>query len=239
MVYCKVHDLCSLECILNRPHIILVHGMWMTGIDMSLLRYRLRRYGYQVSLFSYPSVRLSLTQNAERLNKFVQSIARSQCGAHSGDALHFVAHSLGGLLIRQLFHDYPQQRPGRVVTLGTPHQGSMVVKRLSRYRMWRALFGKSLHHGLLGDVPAWHSDHEIGVLAGRLSVGMGNLVSHLPRPNDGTVALVETPLNGMSDYKVLKITHMSMLVLPIVAREVHQFLSTGTFVDQDKDGSLL
>jgi len=212
------------------PHIILIHGMWMNGVDMTLLRFRLRRYGYQVTQFSYPSVRQTLAQNAVRLNSLAETITQSPRHLPDNNTLHFVAHSLGGLLVRQLFHDYPQQRPGRVVTLGTPHQGSVVVRRLSHYRMWRSLFGKSLHHGLLGDVPAWQSDHDIGVLAGSLSVGVGNVLSRLPQPNDGTVALSETPLNGMADYKVLRISHMSMLLLPAVAREVHQFLSTGVFL---------
>ncbi|NOZ53679.1 MAG: alpha/beta hydrolase [Gammaproteobacteria bacterium] len=215
------------------PQIILVHGLWMNGVEMMLLRYRLRRLGYQVTQFSYRSRGQTLLQNAARLNKLADTVSQVQCqqAGNRHDALHFVAHSLGGLLVRQLFHNYPQQCFGRVVTLGTPHQGSVVVRRLSRYRLWRPLFGESLH-GLLGDVPSWHSNHEIGVLAGSLSVGVGSIIFRLPRPNDGAVVLAETPLDGMTDYKVLHVSHMSMLILPIIATEIHQFLSTGSFLRQ-------
>jgi pimeloyl-ACP methyl ester carboxylesterase len=203
------------------PKIILIHGMWMNGVDMSLLRYRLRRYGYKVVQFSYSTMRCDLIQSAQQLQQF--------CLKQKDPTIHYVAHSLGGLLLRHFFHMYHDQRPGRVVTLGTPHSGSLVARKLGRNKVGRHLLGKSLHRGLSGDVPAWNNEHEIGVIAGTLSAGVGRLITHLPRPNDGTVALAEAPLEGMKDYKVMPITHMSMLILPQVVKEVHHFIMTGSF----------
>jgi pimeloyl-ACP methyl ester carboxylesterase len=207
----------------SRPAtVVLIHGIWMTGVDMSLLRYRLRRFGFTTRQFSYPTVRCDLQQNAKRLQHFVADI--------EADTIHYVAHSLGGLLVRQFFHDFPQQLPGRVVTLGTPHQGSQVARALENKRWGHFLLGKSLHHGLLGDVPPWTSAHEIGVIAGRIPLGVGALVSRLRGPNDGTVLVSETPLNGMADYKVLPVTHMGMMLVSSVAREINSFLTTGKFL---------
>ena len=202
--------------------VVLIHGIWMTGIDMSLLRYRLKRKGYSAVQFSYPTVRCDLSQNAQRLSAFVSKI--------DDDVVHFVAHSLGGLLIRQFFHDFPEQRSGRIVTLGTPHQGSVVARRLGTDVWGKAILGKSLKRGLSGEVPGWAHENEIGVLAGSASMGVGMVVTRLPKPHDGTVSVKESVLEGAADYKVLPVTHMAMMMSPQVVEEVHHFLSKGSFI---------
>jgi pimeloyl-ACP methyl ester carboxylesterase len=96
----------------------------MTGLDMFLLRSRLQDAGYDVYQFSYPSLKQSPRENAADLQEFLQNVP--------GETVHFVCHSLGGLVIRHLLHDYPDLRPGRVVTLGTPHQPSSAALQLEK-----------------------------------------------------------------------------------------------------------
>ena len=205
--------------------VILIHGIWMNGLDMSLLRWRLIRNGYIVKRFAYASVGKSLRENASELSTFLHSIRATP--------VHFVAHSLGGLLVRQLFQDYPQQRPGRIVTLGTPHVGSRAARRLSQYSWGRKLLGKSIKAGLLGDAPPWRNEHDIGVIAGSRPLGLGRLITSLPVPNDGTVALDETRLDGMADYIVVNSNHMGLVVNGEVARQVEHFLRYGRFLHRD------
>jgi len=207
--------------------VVLVHGIWMNGWDMSLLRHRLRKAGFNTVQFSYSSVTKSLPFNTQRLQKFLVSLNRTK--------VHFVAHSLGGLLVRQLFHDYPEQKPGRVVTLGTPHCGSFVAGRLHNHLWGRLLLGRSLQQGLLGDAPAWDPRHEIGVIAGNRGIGIGKILTRLPKPNDGTVVLAETPLPGMADYVVLPVNHIGLLFSKSVAEQVIQFLLKGVF---SKEGAV-
>lgn len=193
----------------------------MNGMDMTLLRRRLRNFGFKVTQFSYASIGKSVEENAEYLHEFVNEL--------DDDQIHFVAHSLGGLVLRQLFFKYPQQKPGRVVTLGTPHKKSLVAERFNNNAIGRLLLGKSLHRGLLGDVPPWSSQHDIGVIAGDNSLGVGKFFANLPKPNDGTVAVMETPLEGMKDYKVMNVNHMGMVFSNAVVEEVAEFLLTGMF----------
>ncbi|MCF6210344.1 MAG: alpha/beta fold hydrolase [Gammaproteobacteria bacterium] len=204
--------------------VVLVHGLWMTGLEMSLLRQRLRRCGFVPRQFSYPTVRCSLADNAVRLQRFIERI--------DTDTVHFVAHSLGGLLLRQFFHDYFPLRPGRVVTLGTPHAGSVAALRMAQRRIGRLLLGKSLDHGLRGDVPAWTVEREIGVIAGDLGVGLGRLVGSFTGSNDGVVTLTETRLPGMTDYRVFHTSHSGLLFSPEVAMAVCTFLREGRFLQQ-------
>ena len=87
--------------------IILVPGLWMTGLDMSLIRKRLARADYITRQFSYHSVRSTPIENAMDLHRFAQTV--------DYPIIHYVCHSLGGLIIRHLFNEYPDQQPGRVV----------------------------------------------------------------------------------------------------------------------------
>jgi len=201
--------------------VVLVHGLWMTGIDMSLLRRRLRQCGFKTVRFSYPTVHQNIVQNAQRLQHFVDKI--------EADVIHFVGHSLGGLVIRQLFNDFPGQRPGRIVTIGTPHTGSLVARQFNRSSLGRLILGHSLDRGLLGDIPPWSSYREIGVIAGTLSIGVGRVVPGLPHPNDGTVAVAETFFEGMTDHITVHVSHTALLFSREVALQACAFLKTGGF----------
>jgi len=96
----------------QRETVVLVHGLYVHGLWMRLLEYWLEQSGYHTVNFSYPSMTRSPAENAEDLHRQLERVEAS--------TVHFLAHSMGGLVVRHLFHHYPQQRPGRIVTLGTP-----------------------------------------------------------------------------------------------------------------------
>ena len=201
--------------------VVLVHGLWMNGLDMKLLKRRMSHTEYHTIQFSYPSINNSPSDNAGLLNEFLGHIQY--------ETIHFVCHSLGGLIVRHLFHAFPEQRPGRVVTLGTPHQPSKAAIRLNKTFLSGSLLGKSIEQGLLGNVPAWHSHNELGVIAGDLSLGLGLLIPGIPRPNDGTVAVEETRLQGMKDHTVIHASHFGLLLSYEAFNCTRQFLSHGVF----------
>lgn len=187
---------------------------------MFLLRRRLQRAGYRVYQFSYRSVACDLGENATQLHAYLQQVA--------GERVHFVAHSLGGLVVRRLFHDYPAQRPGRIVTLGCPHSGSYVAERLGHKGPLRRLFGRSLP-ALSGELYPWQGQRELGSIAGTLTLGVGVLLRDLPRPNDGTVSVEATRLAGMSDHVVTPASHVGLLFSRDAANQVVAFLRQGRF----------
>ncbi|MFQ5660256.1 MAG: esterase/lipase family protein [Gammaproteobacteria bacterium] len=208
---------------MNEEVAVLVHGLWVNGLDMGLLRKRLQTAGYRTLRFSYPSVRNTPLENAMDLNVFANRI--------HAETIHFVGHSLGGIVIRHLFHEYPQQRPGRVVTLGTPHRSSMAAKQLHRTLPGQALLGKSAMEGLLGNVPPWKADHELGSIAGTLRFGLGMVVPDIPRPNDGTIAVEETKFKGMKDHVTVAASHFGLLLSRRVANQSRYFLQHGRFME--------
>ncbi|RME34706.1 MAG: alpha/beta hydrolase [Gammaproteobacteria bacterium] len=191
---------------------------------MFLLRRRLERAGYRTLRFHYPSRRMSPPEVAGRLARLVQELGEER--------VHFVAHSLGGLVLRHLYHDRPQLPPGRAVTLGTPHQGSCVARELARRRPGRWLLGASIRQGLLGDLPPWPASRELGIIAGTLPLGLGRLICELPQPNDGAVSLEETHLPGASGHVMVRASHLGLLWSPRCARMCIEFLRFGRFLPQ-------
>ena len=201
--------------------VVLVHGLWVNGLEMGWLRRCLESAGYQAVQFSYPSITNTPFENAMDLNAMAERLP--------AETVHFVGHSLGGIVIRHLFYHFPRQRPGRIVTLGTPHNGSAAAAGLASFLPGRLLLGKSLLHGLLGPLPPWNGEHELGSIAGTVRLGLGLLIRGIPRPSDGTVAVVETRLTGISNHIELPVSHTSMLFSRAVARQVCQFLQNGSF----------
>ncbi len=210
----------TLTPIISKEAVVFVHGLWVNGMDMSLLRHRLKKH-YKCYQFSYNSVLHQSVENAEKLNQYVSSI--------DAETIHFVGHSLGGLVVRHMLHRFPQQKPGRIVTLGTPHNQSHSARQLSRFLPTKLLLGKSINNGLLGVVPAWPKSRELGSIAGTLRFGMGIIVPGLPVPNDGTIAVEETRLDGMNDHLSLPLSHFGLLLSSRASNAVIKFLQNGKF----------
>lgn len=199
--------------------VILVHGLYMRGLWMALLARRLQWAGYKTIAFSYPSLRRAPMDNAHALGELVETL--------DARVVHFLAHSLGGLVVRHLVAQ-SIQRPGRVVTLATPHRGSQAARILCAHRLGFML-GRSIEQGLLGDVPPWPPGRQLGSLAGTLNLGWGRLMPTLPGPADGIVAVAETRLAGMTDHRCLPVNHLGMLIASSVAEQACAFFATGRF----------
>lgn len=206
-----------------REAVVFIHGIWMTGVEMVILRRRLSQCGFACFNFRYKSLRRTPRENAIYLNKFLQTI--------QADVIHLVAHSLGGIVVLHLFDKYPHQKPGRVVMLGTPVRGSEVARKMSSSRWLEYFLGHSTDRGLLGDAPRWQSDRELGMIAGTEGFGVGKLVmlGKLQEPNDGTVPLGTTCSSDITEHVSLPYSHHGMLFARPVAEAVCQFLHSGSF----------
>jgi pimeloyl-ACP methyl ester carboxylesterase len=202
--------------------VVLVHGLWVHGIAMELMRRRVVRGGYRALAYSYPSVRLTLTENAARLARYLGELSASR--------LHLVGHSLGGLIVLRALELAPSLPPGRVVLCGTPFGESYAARRLGRWPGGRTALGRSLAEWLGPAQSRPAPGRETGVIAGSSPFGLGRLVvPDLPRPSDGVVSVEETRLPGMRDHVVLPVSHSGMLISRAVARQICAFLRDGAF----------
>lgn len=210
--------------------VVLVHGLYMHGVVMLPLQRRLGACGFRCRNFSYPSLRLSVAENAARLESGLRDM--------DAPVVHFLCHSLGGLVVRTMLLQFSWQRPGRVLTLGTPHLGCYVAKQLGANSSFAWMLGKSLVHGLDGDLPPWPAGRDVATIAGDKPVGAGRAVPGLARPNDGTVALAETELGPDYPHVVLGVTHTSMLFSRRVAAYACAYLKTGRFPKAESRSAL-
>ncbi len=208
----------------NEPqHVVLLSGIWLPRWSLWLLAWRLRRCGFIPHLFAYHTMGRDLQQNAAALQAFLRRLPAEE-------TVHLVAFSLGGLVVRALWHFYPQQRPGRIVTLGTPHHGSLAAERLVHWRWSRGIAGKSLADLVAGKPQSWALPAcELGIVAGSVNLGLGRLVVRHREVSDGTVSLSETRLSQATDFLSVRTSHFGMLVSAACAQAVCRFLRHGRF----------
>tara|TARA_R110002073_G_scaffold3753_7_gene24689 strand:- start:1004 stop:1723 length:720 start_codon:yes stop_codon:yes gene_type:complete len=208
--------------------VILLHGLARSKLSMKAVEWRLEKADYIVVNNSYPSTRLSIPELSEL--SISQSV--SECNEHNSTQIHFVTHSLGGILLRQYFADHDIKNLGRSVMLGPPNQGSKLADYIQSHSLGKKLqpqAGRQLGTGLnavpkgLGPVA-----FEVGVIAGTRNHRV--LVSRpLDGPNDGTVTVAETRVAGMADFIQLPATHTFMMWKGSVLDQVEYFLQNGQF----------
>ena len=213
--------------------VILIHGIWGQGLEMTLIKRRLEKeYGFEVLLFSYPSVRGSLDDNAGKLANF---IADQQL-----DSAHLLGHSLGGVIALRMLANHVDTVPGRVVALGAPLTGSRVATFLSTQNWAEPFIGNSLPAGTVHTVANEWASHvcenrDVGVIAGTSPYGFGRLITTFDGDNDGSVAVSETQLDGAKDHICLDVSHKSMLISAEVVDQAAAFLKRGEFL-RDESG---
>jgi pimeloyl-ACP methyl ester carboxylesterase len=203
--------------------VVLVHGLWMTGLESGLLRSRLAdEYGFHTRQYSYHTVQVGLDDNIGLLHEFLADVP--------GDTLHVVGHSLGGLLALHTLTRHPDRRPGRIVCLGSPLRGSSAARAMAGLPFGEEILGATIRDAVLnGGMTEYRGTREVGVIAGTLAVGLGVVIDNLPSPNDGTVAVEETMIPGIKDHLELAVSHTGLLVSPLVASQTAYFLRHGEF----------
>lgn len=204
----------------TREGVVLVHGLWTGRWALAILAARLQHCGYSAWRFHYPSVGANLSESAAALASFTESLGVP--------GIHFIGHSLGGLVVLRMLEANPERSYGRTVLLGSPYGGSRAAEALARTAAGRLVLGHAMMEWLRGP-PSNPGHHEIGVLAGSRSIGMGRLLTRLPVPNDGVVAAAEARVQGMNDFICLQVSHTEMLWSLKVARQACSFLRNGSF----------
>ncbi len=212
----------------ERSCVILLHGLCRTRRSMEPMRSFLELNGLATFNLGYPSTRLAVKELAELIRPRIEEIGERF------DRVHFVTHSMGGILLRQMQRVRPIAKLGRCVMLAPPNKGSQVVDRLGKWKVFRWLNGPAgceLGTGpealplSLGKV-----DFEVGVLAGNRSINW-ILSLMLPSPNDGKVAVSHTKLEGQRDFRVLPVSHPFIMRNALAQANTLAFLKSGAFLE--------
>ena len=218
-------------CVNAKECVVLLHGLARTESSMSDLAEALSAEGYKVVNQGYASRK----KTVEELSEPTINAALHACGTH--DKVHFVTHSMGGILVRYFLQNNKITSLGRVVMLGPPNQGSEVVDKLAKvpgFKLWNGPAGLQLGTGKnslpksLGGV-----EYEVGIIAGSKSINL-LLSNFLPNPDDGKVSVESTKLEGMRDHIVVPATHTFMMQNKDVIQQVIEFLRAGKFAQKNE-----
>ena len=217
--------------------VILLHGLGRTPLSMLPLKFTLDRAGYRTVNQGYPS----LVQSVEELSGTFVPEALSKCESAPEAPIHFVGHSLGGILVRQYLQDHDVPDGSRMVMLGPPNHGSELVDEFADDAWFTVMGPAALQLGTGTDgLPANLEpvNLEIGIIAGtRTSLDALLLQSApLPEPNDGKVSLDSAGLEEMQDFLAVDETHTFILTDGEVMEQVIAFLANGRFRPAENEG---
>ncbi|MCF6312438.1 MAG: hypothetical protein L3J39_08295 [Verrucomicrobiales bacterium] len=194
------------RCAANDEQVILVHGLCRSSQSMQVMERYLKASGYQVLNLNYPSRSASIKQLSDNfIGKAVQ-----QCLVEGAGKIHFVTHSMGGILVRSYLKRHRVPQLGKVVMLAPPNQGSEVVTRLGSWKLFQWINGPA--GGELGitehSTPRslGRADFPLGVIAGSRSINWINSLI-ISGADDGKVSIEHTKVAGMNDHLVIKTAH--------------------------------
>jgi triacylglycerol lipase len=195
---------------------------------MSVMEKALTREGYRVVNVSYPS----RNKPVEELSAGAIETGLVRCALKSGESVHFVTHSMGGILVRHYLAHHKIAALGKVVMLAPPNSGSEVVdhlKNVPAFDLINGPAGSQLGTGL-GDLPAQLGPvtYPVGIIAGTQTINPV-LSTFLPNPDDGKVSVERTKVQGMTDFIAIKSTHPFITRNQEAIKQTLTFLKSGAF----------
>ncbi len=231
----------SLEAELDEPQhgpvdgqcVVLLHGLGRTHRSMGRIESALREAGFATANIDYPSQSQSIEASA------LQAVPEGlrECRAAGAHTVHFVTHSMGGLVLRYYLSGHKVPELGRVVMLGPPNQGSEVADALAGTALYDRINGPAGGQLVTGPegMPARLGPvgFALGVIAGNEQTAIDSVMAtRIHGANDGKVAVARAKVEGMHDFLVLPVNHTFMVINDVVIGQTLHFLRHGAFVHE-------
>ena len=227
---CTSKPLLPLENRNAKECVILLHGLARSSDSMLPMAEKLHALHYRVINVDYPSRQFPIAKLAE----LAIPPALASCREHPIEHIHFVTHSLGGILVRQYLSEHSIPELNHVVMLAPPNKGSEVVDHLKDLPPFEWLNGPAGEElgtdaaslpNKLGPV-----NFDVGVIAGTSSVNL-LLSLYLPNPDDGKVSVESTKIDGMHDFISLPVSHPFIMKDEDVIDQIIYYLRDGHFAN--------
>jgi pimeloyl-ACP methyl ester carboxylesterase len=211
----------------SRELVVLVHGFGRTGYNMGFLKNYFVEQGYAVWAPTLPTAFRSVDACAGILAKKLAD--RDSIEAY--ERVHFVGHSMGGLIIRRYLADHDLPNMGKCVLIGSPNGGTPLGAIARKWLPPLTWISPAYQSFQPGGVPITHPMHnpppDFGAIAGD---GGGLLLGRLiDTVNDGRVPVDSVPFPGMTAFILLHYHHDEIHHKKETADLIARFLETGLF----------
>lgn len=212
----------------ERDTVILLHGLGRSDLSMRWMERKLGEAGYTVLNLGYPSTEHSIQHlSEEELHPALMS-----CCSDSEHRIHFVTHSMGGIVVRYYLENHELENLGRVVMLSPPNQGSELADWVAENEFLGRLLGPSIDQ--LGTDSA-SVPNRLGAVGFDLGIITGNRTLNpfysgiIPGEDDGKVSVERAKVEGMADFLVVPHTHTYIMLADDVIYQTVYFLQNGEF----------
>ena len=214
----------------DKQCVILLHGLARTSHSMEKMELALRDAGYLTANIDYPS----RTMKIEDLASLAIDAGLAACQSQAASQIHFVTHSLGGILARYYLSENELGQLGRLVQLAPPNRGSLIAEQFQNQHWFKWLTGPAGQQLGTGedDIPVMLGavKYPAGVIAGNAHNPVDNWMAEIiPGEDDGKVAVEQAKLEGMSDFIVLPYSHITIMKQDQVILQTIHFLQHGRF----------
>ncbi len=202
---------------------VLLHGLWRGWRAMQPLARALDREGFSTLNIPYPSGRLPVARLAARVRVRIAEIQDDR-------PVHFITHSLGGILVRTLLAEETPWTTGRIVMLAPPNNGSEIVDWTKRHPLFHSVLGPAgralATDGIPRELPGLPPATEVAVIMGkRCSIPVFRKL--LGPENDGIVSAAKGRIDGIKGFSVINADHTFIQMHPETIRLSLRFLKTG------------
>jgi pimeloyl-ACP methyl ester carboxylesterase len=203
--------------------VMLVHGIIRSSKSFNALAARLKKDGYTVVGFDYPSTRTDIRDSAEYLHSVIESLDKV-------DEINFVVHSMGGIVVRSYLDKHTDKRIKRMVMMGVPNGGANMADRMRKNSLYRLIYGPAGQQlgsdpdGLIAKLPT--PKFEFAIIAG----GRNSLTGYnplVPGDDDGTVSVTSARLPGAADFLLVPCIHSFLMKNDTVIDSTVRFLESG------------
>ncbi len=214
--------------VLKNECVIVLHGMGRTKYAMRKVEKELAAAGYIVWNQSYPSTKKPIEAlAAEHISKGLQFCRRARAGK-----IHFVTHSLGGILVRYYLQDHTIENLDKIVMLSPPNSGSEIADNLKDLKLYQWMMGPA---GQQLGTDAESLPNTLDRIDAKVGIITGNSTSDpwfspfIPGEDDGKVSVKSARLEEMTDFLVVEAGHTFIMSNRSVLEQIHYFLKKGTF----------
>ncbi len=217
--------------VIKHETVVLLHGLARSSQSMDKMEKELKQEGYRVLNIDYPSTSAPIEKLAEQIFQTLEPQIKNE------QTVHFVTHSMGGIILRQYLKEHELPNLGRVVMLAPPSRGSEVTDKLGNIFLYQWINGPAGNQLGTGTnslpLRLKAPDFELGIIAGDRTINP-ILSMLIPGPDDGKVALARVKPATYSDYIKLHATHTCTMRNKNTIAQTKHFLLHGKFNPKEK-----